>query len=131
MAMADDLRAYLEGHVVRGSDPIRIGGDDDPVAGRSGLVGTQNIRNNESRESGLDYVVSNGTIIEAVDSQPWSGEANVQVSIVNWVKHSPISDRFTERETNTVRSSLLIPAKRKLWFKVHSKQGSLRRRANR
>ena len=29
----------------------------DPVAGRAGLVGTQNIRNNQSRVGGLDYVV--------------------------------------------------------------------------
>ena len=28
----------------------------DPVAGRAGLVGTQNIRNNQSRVGGLDYI---------------------------------------------------------------------------
>src|SRR5262249_28337200 len=60
---------------------------EDPVAGRGGLVGTQNIRNNKSRVGGLDHVVAGGTIVEAVDNQPWSGEANVHVSIVNWVKH--------------------------------------------
>ena len=59
---------------------------EDPVAGRAGLVGTQNIRNNQSRVGGLDYVVKSGTIIEAVENQPWSGEANVHVSIANWVK---------------------------------------------
>lgn len=58
----------------------------DPVAGRAGLVGTQNIRNNKSREGGLDHVVASGVIVEAVDNQPWSGEANVHVSIANWVK---------------------------------------------
>ena len=58
----------------------------DTVAGRAGLVGTQNIRNNEAREGGLDYVTATGTIVEAVESQPWSGEANVHVSIVNWIK---------------------------------------------
>src|SRR5207247_9717189 len=58
----------------------------DPAAGRAGLVSTQNIRNNESREGGLDYVVKTGTIVEAVENQPWSGEANVHVSIANWVK---------------------------------------------
>jgi SAM-dependent methyltransferase len=60
---------------------------DDPLRGRAGLVGTQNVRNNKSREGGLDYIVRSGTIVEAVDNQPWSGEANVHVSIVNWVKH--------------------------------------------
>ena len=33
---------------------------DDPVAGRAGLVGTQNIRNNQSRVGGLDHVVADG-----------------------------------------------------------------------
>jgi hypothetical protein len=75
----------------------------DPVAGRAGLVGTQNIRNNESREGGLDYVVKTGTIVEAVENQPWSGEANVSVSIANWVKTQDAS---------------LLPKTRKLWFKV-------------
>src|SRR5581483_4501062 len=42
-------------------------------------------------------------IVEAVTIQPWSGEANVHVSIVNWAK--------------TQDPSLLV-RKRKLWFKV-------------
>ena len=78
---------------------------DDPVAGRAGLVGTQNIRNNESREGGLDHVVKTGTIVEAVDNQPWSGEAKVHVSIANWVK---------------THDAALLPKTRKLWFKVKS-----------
>ena len=75
----------------------------DPVAGRAGLVGTQNIRNNQSRVGGLDYVVKTGTIVEAVENQPWSGEANVHVSIANWVK---------------TQDAGLLPKTRKLWFKV-------------
>ena len=67
-------------------DPLPDCTADDPVAGRAGLVGTQNIRNNQSRVGGLDHIVQTGTIVEAVDNQPWSGEANVHVSIVNWVK---------------------------------------------
>ena len=40
-------------------------------------------------EAGLDYIVGNGgTITEAVSSMAWSGEANVHVSIVNWMKGS-------------------------------------------
>ena len=76
---------------------------DDPVAGRAGLVGTQNIRNNQSRVGGLDHVVRTGTIIEAVDNQPWSGEANVHVSIVNWVK---------------TQDAKLLPKQRRLWYKI-------------
>jgi len=54
---------------------------------RAGLVGTNTIRQNYSREGGLDYIVQHGgTITEAVSSQPWSGEAVVHVSIVNWIK---------------------------------------------
>ncbi|MCI0541578.1 MAG: hypothetical protein L0Z50_40790 [Verrucomicrobiales bacterium] len=54
---------------------------------RAGLVGTNTIRQNYSRQSGLDYIVGNGgTITEAVSSMAWSGEANVHVSIVNWIK---------------------------------------------
>lgn len=55
--------------------------------GRAGLVGTNTIRQNYSREGGLDYIVNNGgTIVEAVSSEVWSGEAAVHVSIVNWIK---------------------------------------------
>lgn len=76
---------------------------EDPFTGRAGLVGTQNIRNNQSRVGGLDYIVSTGSIVEAVDSQPWSGEANVHVSIVNWAKTKDVK---------------VLPPKRRLWFKI-------------
>lgn len=82
---------------------------DDPVAGRAGLVGTQNIRNNQSRVGGLDHVAATGTIVEAVDNQPWSGEANVHVSIVNWVK---------------TKSAKLLPKQRRLWSTVDPPQES-------
>ncbi len=81
----------------------------DPVAGRAGLVGTQNIRNNQSRVGGLDHVVKTGTIVEAVDNQPWSGEANVHVAIANWVK---------------TQDTALLPESRKLWFKVEPAAGA-------
>ena len=75
----------------------------DPVAGRAGLVGTQNIRNNQSRVGGLGYILNDGTVVEAVDNQPWSGEANVNVSIVNWVKS---------------QDQKILPKTRRLWFKA-------------
>lgn len=78
---------------------------DDPLAGRAGLVGTQNIRNNKSREGGLDYIVQTGTIVEAVDNQPWSGEANVHVSIVNWIN---------------ANDKGMVPKVKKLWFPAKS-----------
>ena len=54
---------------------------------RAGLVGTNTIRENYSRQGGLDYIVQKGgTITSAVSTQVWSGSANVHVSIVNWIK---------------------------------------------
>lgn len=54
---------------------------------RAGLVGTNTIRQNYSREGSLDYIAEHGgTITEAVSSQVWSGDAAVHVSIVNWIK---------------------------------------------
>ncbi len=66
---------------------FRIAHDQLAPGGRAGLVGTQNIRNINSRAGGLDYIVQNGgTITEAVAREVWSGDAAVHVSIVNWVK---------------------------------------------
>ncbi len=57
---------------------------------RAGLVGTNSISRTKSREASLDYIVNNGGIIyDAVHSMPWSGEANVDVAIVNWTKSEP------------------------------------------
>lgn len=78
---------------------------DNWQAGRAGLVGTQNIRNNASRIGGLDVICASGTVVEAVDNQPWSGEANVHVSIANWIK--------TQNEA-------LLPSVRRLWFKIEA-----------
>ena len=59
---------------------------------RAGLVGTNTIRQNYSREGGLDYIISHdGTITEAVSTEVWSGDAVVHVSIVNWIKGEPPS----------------------------------------
>jgi hypothetical protein len=67
------------------------------------LVGTQNVRNNASRIGGLDQIADNGTIVEAVESQPWSGEAKVHVSIANWIK---------------TKDPKILPRVRRLWFKA-------------
>lgn len=74
---------------------FRLAHDALPPEGRAGLVGTNTIRQNESREASLDYVVNNGgTITEAVSTEVWSGDAAVHVSIVNWVKgDAPLGPR--------------------------------------
>lgn len=87
----------------------------DPLAGRAGLVGTQNISNNASRIGGLDHIITTGTIVEAVDNQPWSGEAVVHVAIVNWVKTQALN---------------LLPPKRRLWSALAPSQHKGARRTN-
>ena len=76
---------------------FRLAHEALPHNGRAGLVGTNTIRQNESREASLDYLVENGaTITEAVSTQVWSGDAQVHVSIVNWVKgDQPGAKRLT------------------------------------
>lgn len=82
---------------------LRLAHDHLKEGQRAGLVGTNTIRQNYSREGGLDYIVSEGgTITEAVSSMPWSGEADVHVSIVNWIK-----------KTN-------LPGKKRLYIQVGS-----------
>lgn len=54
---------------------------------RAGMVASNSISQNRGREAGLNYLVENGSVItNAVSSQPWPGEANVAVSIINWIK---------------------------------------------
>jgi len=73
---------------------------------RAGLVGTNTIRQNYSREGGLDHIVNEGgTILEAVSSQPWSGEAAVHVSIVNWLKGQAKQKCFLERRVSDAGDS--------------------------
>jgi hypothetical protein len=84
----------------RSHDHLPVCTPKDPFAGRAGLVGTQNIRNNDARVGGLDHIVKSGTIIEAVENMPWSGEANVHVSIANWVKTSPSKSPEPEHGTS-------------------------------
>jgi len=58
--------------------------------GRAGLVGTNSVSQNKARSASLDYIVENGGVINAaVSTQVWPGEANVHVSIVNWIKNPP------------------------------------------
>lgn len=74
---------------------------------RAGLVGTNTIRQNESRVGGLDHIVQNGgTITEAWSTQPWSGDATVYVSVVNWIKGEDVGPKklWFEEENQEPRS---------------------------
>ncbi|TFC12517.1 DNA methyltransferase [Cryobacterium sp. MDB2-10] len=56
-----------------------------PEGGRAGFVATNTIKQGDSRKASLDYLIDhNGVIIDAVAGMPWSGDAAVTVSIVNW-----------------------------------------------
>lgn len=73
-----------------------------------GLVGSNSITQNESRKASLEYISEhNGKIHNAVSTQPWSGDAVVHVSIVNWRKDNwngkPILDG---NEVEFINSSL-------------------------
>jgi methylase of polypeptide subunit release factors len=64
--------------------------DNLDINGRAGLVGSNSIAQNVSRQASLDYVVEkSGYIHNAISTQTWSGEAKVHVSIVNWSNQKP------------------------------------------
>jgi N-6 DNA Methylase len=59
-----------------------------PDGGRAGFVVTNSLSQNRSRGPSLEWIVETGGVItSAVSTQDWSGEAAVDVSIVNWVKN--------------------------------------------
>ncbi len=75
--------------------------------GRAGLVATNSISQGKSRSVSLDYIVQNGGYIhEAISTQPWSGEAAVHVSIVNWSKQLPNSWHLDQEQVSHINSSL-------------------------
>lgn len=60
-----------------------------PDGGRAGLVATNSITQNRSRGPSLEWIVDNGGVItNAISTQDWTGEAAVDVSIVNWAKNA-------------------------------------------
>jgi len=66
---------------------FRLAHERMPKDGCAGLVGTNSIREGDSRRASLDYIVDNGGVITyAVPSLKWQGDAQVHVSIVNWTK---------------------------------------------
>jgi hypothetical protein len=88
----------------RAHDAIPAWSETDPVSGRAGLVGTKTIRQNYTREGGLDYIVAHaGVIVDAVSWQSWSGDAAVDVSIVNWVKGEFTGKRILQEQVGPAR----------------------------
>jgi len=85
-----------------------------PQGQRAGLVGTNSIRDTDSRRASLDYITEHaGVIYDAVSSQPWSGDAVVEVSIVNWAKGIDVTPKTlwltsgtTKLEVDAINGSL-------------------------
>lgn len=66
---------------------FRLAHDHLKEGQRAGLVATNTIRQNYSREASLDYILDQGGLIEdAVSTQVWSGDAQVHVSLVCWIR---------------------------------------------
>jgi SAM-dependent methyltransferase len=75
--------------------------------GRAGLVATNSISQGKSRAAALEYITQNGGYIyEAISSQPWSGEAKVHVSVVNWSKQQPPTCYLDNLSVARINSSL-------------------------
>ena len=75
--------------------------------GRAGLVGTNSIGQGKSKAAALGYITENhGFIQEAISSQPWSGEAAVHVSIVNWSRKKPEYHYLDNQKVSYINSSL-------------------------
>lgn len=86
---------------------FRLAHDHLEENGRAGLVGTNSISQGKSRVATLDYITqSGGYIHEAISTQPWSGEAKVHVSLVNWSKQQPKNYHLDNKVVSKINSSL-------------------------
>ena len=86
---------------------FRIASDNLGENDRAGLVGTNSISQGKSRLASLEYICENGGYIyDAISTQPWSGEAKVHVSIVNWSRQKPDNYYLDKREVARINSSL-------------------------
>lgn len=75
--------------------------------GRAGLVGTNTVSQGNTRRASLDYITQNGGIIhDAVSTQPWSGEAKVHVSIVNWI-YKEVPRKYLDNQSVLLINSTL------------------------
>lgn len=77
---------------------------------RAGLVATNSISQGKSRKAALDYITQNGgCIYDVISTQPWSGEAKVHISIINWIKTSETKEltyRIDHKVVPNITSSL-------------------------
>lgn len=86
---------------------FRLAHDHIDSMGRAGLVATNSISQGKSRSVSLDYIAqNNGFIHEAISTQPWSGQANVFVSLVNWSRQAPQINYLNNQIVKQINSAL-------------------------
>jgi hypothetical protein len=78
--------------------------------GRAGLVATNSVTQNRNRKPSLEWITDTGGVItDAISKQEWTGDATVNVSIINWEKEpvaSPKRYLLDGREVEEIRASL-------------------------
>lgn len=81
--------------------------------GTAGLLATNTVAQGDTREVGLDQIVSRGAAIyRAIPSSKWPGEANLEVAHV-WFRHGYWSGPFVldEVEVEGITSQLQLPGR--------------------
>ncbi len=100
----------VKGHVDICAYWFRLAHDQLKANHRAGLIATNSISQGQSRRAALDYILqNNGYIYDAVSTQPWSGEAKVHISIINWLKTSQpqeLSYQIDRKSVSNINSSL-------------------------
>ena len=99
--------AHIRAQVDFASYWFRLAHEHIGETGRAGLVATNSISQGKSRSVTLEYITEeNGYIHEAISTQPWSGEAVVYVSLVNWSKEKPDHYYLDNKRVSKINSSL-------------------------
>jgi SAM-dependent methyltransferase len=75
--------------------------------GRAGLVATNSIAQGKSKTASTEKIIEyGGHIHEAISTQPWSGDAVVHVSIINWCYEDPKVYFLDNQQVFQINSSL-------------------------
>ena len=94
---------------------------------RAGLVATKTISQTRHRDSSLVSITENGGVItDAISTQPWSGEANVHVSIICWISNPAVEvTRFVldGREVEGITPSLKAGTRHRSANKLKPNEG--------
>ncbi len=77
-----------------------------------GLLATNTIAQGDTREVGMDQLISDSTIMRAISSRKWPGEANLEVAYV-WIRKGSWPGPFVIDDTETlgITASLKMPGR--------------------